>query len=263
MKVNKKKIGLIVCADDFGASPAINAAIVRLLEMKRISAVSCLVTGDAWAQGAAFLKRYRGAVDLGLHLVYDAVPFNKAVTMAYAGGMDRNVIVRAFKDQLDRFVKEIGDGPDYIDGHKHIHQLPVFRTALFELIDAADLQGIYIRNSAMDVGDILERKISVLKNMTIAWTGHALKSALRRKGISTNNDLLGIYDFKTTRNPGDILEKFLESVRKSNSILVTHPGPELNRLEEMKYLQSDQYQTAMSRHGVYLKRFSLQGETIE
>ena len=34
-----KKLGIIVCADDFGVSSDVNDAIIRLLEHERISAV--------------------------------------------------------------------------------------------------------------------------------------------------------------------------------------------------------------------------------
>ncbi len=256
MRIQNKKIGLIVCADDFGASVEINKAILRLVEMQRISAVSCLATGEAWAQGAALLRDFRGNVDIGLHLIYDAIPFGKAVRRAYAGRIDKRAVVKEFKDQLACFVDHVGGVPDYIDGHQHIHQLPVFRTALLEFISAAGLERTHIRNSAMAVGDILKRKIAIFKNMAIAWPGHSLRRDLRKNGIPTNDDFLGIYDFRSGRNPGDILEEFLTFVETSNSVLVTHPGPDRNRLEEFRYLQSDQYRQMMSRRGISLRRFS-------
>jgi chitin disaccharide deacetylase len=249
MRIQNRKIGLIVCSDDFGASPEINRAIVRLLELKRISAVSCLVTGQAWSEGAPLLRMFKGAVDIGLHLSCDAVT------------VDKTKILKAFRSQLDLFVRHFGAAPDYIDGHKHIHQLPVFRTVLFEFIGSAGLDKIYIRNSAMG-----KRGSFGIKNIPITSLGHWLKYDLRKKGIPTNSDFLGVYDFNSKVNAADILDQILGFVRRSNSILMTHPGcqPGLvsqdpiapKRVEEWKYLESDQYQETMSRHGLYPARFS-------
>ena len=43
---------LCVCADDFGMSPGINAAVLELAELGKISATSGMVRRGAWAAGA-------------------------------------------------------------------------------------------------------------------------------------------------------------------------------------------------------------------
>ena len=47
---------LAVCVDDFGLHAGVNAAVLDLLALGRISAVSCLVDGVAWQEGALALK---------------------------------------------------------------------------------------------------------------------------------------------------------------------------------------------------------------
>jgi len=47
---------LAVCVDDFGLHEGVNQAVFDLLALRRISAVSCLVDGPAWASGAAALR---------------------------------------------------------------------------------------------------------------------------------------------------------------------------------------------------------------
>ena len=68
-QISKK--GIIVCADDFGLSRAVNKGVVRLLESSRISAVSCLVTGSAWQEGYPKLLHHQSDADIGLHLVFN------------------------------------------------------------------------------------------------------------------------------------------------------------------------------------------------
>ena len=262
-----KKLGIIVCADDFGVSSDVNDAIIRLLEHERISAVSCLVHGKAWAQGAVLLKNFRGMVDIGLHLFYEEMPFNEILTLAYTKRLSRKTILKKFKFQLDSFMESTGMPPDYIDGHQHIHQLPVFRAALMDLIDSAGFDKIYIRNSASSLDDILKRRISIFKNIFIALPGFSLKKDLSNKKIPTNNDFLGIYNFNTTDDPGEIFEKLLRTVKKTNSIFVCHPGCghklpngksnffDKKRAEELKYFESDQYKDTLERRGLYLSRF--------
>jgi predicted glycoside hydrolase/deacetylase ChbG (UPF0249 family) len=260
----EKKLGIIVCADDFGMSSGVNNAILKLLESGRISAVSCLVTGRAWTEGARQLINFRERADIGLHLCYEDMPFNQTLKLAYTQRLNRPLILERFRFQLGHFMETLGMAPDYIDGHQHIHQLPVFKSALMDLIDSAGFNKIYVRNSAADFNDILIRNVSILKNALIAWPGRSLKRDLGGKKIPTNEDFLGIYDFNTAHDPGKIFERFLKTVRKPNSVFVSHPSQSLDdknnafgkkRIEEFKYLESDQYQETLERHGLYLTKF--------
>jgi hypothetical protein len=264
---SNKKLGIIVCADDFGMSFEINNAIIKLLEHRKISAVSCLVTGKAWDGGSNLLKRFQGEVDIGLHLSFGNLPFNKILKLAYLKRVDRKIIFSEFKSQLSCFCKKLGHYPDFIDGHQHIHQLPVFRSALIDLVNIVRVDKVYIRNSSISLVDVFVRRISILKNILISIPGSSLKKYLFKKGIHTNNDLLGIYAFNTDIAPGKIFEVFLKTVKRSNSIFTVHPGYknrqyndknsclDIKREEEMKYLDSDNYKDALERSGFYLTRF--------
>jgi len=247
-----KKLGVIVCADDFGASSQINEAIIRLLKDERISACSCLVTGKAWEQGSVLLKSFRGAADIGLHLIYDDMPYHEIVTWAYTKRLKKGPILKKFKSQLDRFWESMARPPDHIDGHKHIHQLPVFKSALMDLMDMVGAHKIYVRNAGMGLDDILRRKTSILKNMYISFPGGSLKKDLFKKEIPTNNDFLGIYDFNAPLAPAEVFEKFLRTVKRTNSIVMCHPSFG----EELRYLESNEYRETLERYGLYLTRFT-------
>lgn len=66
---------IVLCADDFGQAAAVNEAIVELATLKRISALSVLVTGQDWLEGSKRLMALPPEFDIGLHLNFtEGVP---------------------------------------------------------------------------------------------------------------------------------------------------------------------------------------------
>lgn len=278
-----KKLDVIICADDFGMSCGINSAIIKLLEAKRISAVSCLVAGKAWNEGYGFLKKFQNDIDIGLHLsfthtyhlthmnvlgVSDKLPaFKKIVELAYLKRINKKIILNEFRIQLENFYKKMGRYPDFIDGHKYIHQLPIFRVAMTELISSIEIDKIYIRNSSISILDILARKTAIFKNFFISMQGYSLKKYLFKKCLYTNNDLLGIYNFNRTIDFQSFFGTTIKTIKTHNSIFVVHPshedkeyGCEDNisnswREREMEYLSSNSHKNLMNRLGMRLTRF--------
>lgn len=59
---------LAVCADDFGQSLEISAAIVHLARRRRVTAVSCIANAPCWKQSAGALQYLPKSVGVGLHL---------------------------------------------------------------------------------------------------------------------------------------------------------------------------------------------------
>jgi hypothetical protein len=261
-----QNLGIIVCADDFGMSPGVNSAIIKLLENKRISAVSCLVNGDAWDEGADLLKRFSD-VDIGLHLSFRKLNFNKIMELAYLRKIGKEIILDDFKAQLECFHKGLGRFPDFIDSHQYIHQLPVFRLAFMELIDSLNTQRIYIRNSSMPLINIFRRNISIFKNIFISIPGAIFKRRLLEKHLYTNNDFFGVYNFKSKGKFQKIFTSFIKTVYTQNSIFVVHPGYktkpcncrgrcfECRQEEEMEYLNSQLYKDDLRYHNLCLARF--------
>src|SRR5262245_55993605 len=60
------RIRLILCADDYAIAPGISRGILRLLQARRISAVSCMVTGRHWPEHAGWLRPFADGADIGL-----------------------------------------------------------------------------------------------------------------------------------------------------------------------------------------------------
>lgn len=67
---------LIINCDDFGQSPAANAAIIHLLEERKVSSATVMPPAPAFEEAAAWCRK-RSAANVGLHLTftseYDAV----------------------------------------------------------------------------------------------------------------------------------------------------------------------------------------------
>ncbi|MFS2054851.1 ChbG/HpnK family deacetylase, partial [Variovorax sp. CT11-76] len=52
---------LCICADDFGMSAGINAAVLDLIARRNLSATGCLVLREAWPWGLPALRRVDAA----------------------------------------------------------------------------------------------------------------------------------------------------------------------------------------------------------
>ena len=58
---------IYLCADDYGMSIPINKGILQLLELKRLSAVSCASNFSEWKNTARDLKPFTTQINIGLH----------------------------------------------------------------------------------------------------------------------------------------------------------------------------------------------------
>ena len=62
-----ERVPVVVCADDYGMSPAIGGAIRELLAKGRLSATSCMTPAMAWPAEGPLLKPLRPKIGVGLH----------------------------------------------------------------------------------------------------------------------------------------------------------------------------------------------------
>ena len=119
---------IAVCIDDFGLHDGINGAALSMAESGRLHAISCMVGAPRWREGAAELARLpQGSVDLGVHLDLTEHPIAASL-------LDRAKLKGEINAQLDAFEKGVGRAPDHIDGHQHVHQFPVVRDALMDVL---------------------------------------------------------------------------------------------------------------------------------
>ncbi len=191
---------LAICVDDFGLHAGINRAVLQLAALDRLNAVGCMVGAPAWRAGSAALTQLDpAATDVGLHLDFTEHPIDaglrtnlpQLIVRAYARRLDKARIAREIAAQLDAFEAALGRPPDYVDGHQHVHQLPVIRDVLVAaLLRRAAKRRPWLRRTCAPAtpGGLKPRIIEALG-------AHALERRARAAGFAQNAHLLGVYDF--------------------------------------------------------------------
>lgn len=225
-----------LCVDDFGLHPGINEAVFTLVRQGRVQAVSAMVGGAAWPEGARGLLAVArtGRVEVGLHLDLTECPLNPAnrqplghlIARAYLHQLDPVALRAEVAGQLDAFEAAMGCAPAYVDGHQHVHQLPQVRAALLqELARRYPAGGLWLRATRGPQGAAHLDARTRFKSQVIAWLGaRALSSLAQRQGLRQNARLLGVYDFR-----GDAaqyrarLDAWLHACRHGD-LLMCHAG---------------------------------------
>ncbi|KPU98308.1 hypothetical protein APR50_31570 [Variovorax paradoxus] len=218
---------LCICADDFGMSAGINAAVLDLIARRSLSATGCLVLREAWPWGLAALRRVDAArVDVGLHL--DLTPprapgaeepgLCPLVLRCYARSMPRARLRQTIAEQLSRFEEGLGRAPAFVDGHRHVHQLPMVRELLLEEISRRYAAAPpWLRNTRPGGLALKPRVIHALG-------GRALVREAARRAIPTSRGLLGVYDF--AGGVAGYRRRLLAwlSAARSGDVLMCHPS---------------------------------------
>jgi predicted glycoside hydrolase/deacetylase ChbG (UPF0249 family) len=192
---------LAVCADDFGMHPAVNAAVFDLVARGRLSTVACMVDGPAWIEGTARWRAERtSTVELGLHL--DLTErfagagarwnWNRLVMAGCLRLLARRQLQAEIERQLDAFEHGLQRAPDFIDGHRHVHQLPQVREALVEVLQRRyPGQRTWLRRCVSPVAAGERFKTAVIGLLG----AHRLSGLAAQAGLPQNRHLLGVYGF--------------------------------------------------------------------
>jgi chitin disaccharide deacetylase len=228
---------ICICADDYGLHAGINRAALELAQKKRISAISCLVDGPAWAAGWEALNAADATqVEVGLHLNFTEdlghnrilYPLPKLIFLAYAHGLNRATLKLDILRQLELFESTTGRMPDFVDGHQHVHQLPVIREALIEVMNEryrSRKPWLRATHAPEHLPNIrLPFSVKFKARLIGSFGASALSRLARKHGYRQNQHLLGVYGF-------DLSEKrYLHNLRawlksaKEGDVLMCHPS---------------------------------------
>jgi chitin disaccharide deacetylase len=130
---------LIVNADDFGFSPAVNAGVIKAHEHGIVTSASLMVRWPA-AEAAASYCREHPRLGLGLHLDFSEWVWRDgewACVYQVVATDDPEAVGQEAHRQLEEFRHLAGADPTHIDSHQHLHikvQPPV-AAAIAELAD--------------------------------------------------------------------------------------------------------------------------------
>ena len=224
-----------VCVDDFGQHEGINRAALDLAGRQRVSAISCLVDGPAWHSGARALLAHAGRVEVGLHLNFTedfgqgaCHALTALIRRSYGRRLDRAQIRAAIQRQFDRFEEAMGRLPDFVDGHQHVHQLPVIRDQLIAVMNQRYGSARPWLRSTLPPAACWTSGLplsAVAKSWLIGRLGakslHALAS---RHGYPQNHRLVGVYGFEVSE--ADYMQKmklWLDCARDGD-VLMCHPS---------------------------------------
>ncbi|MCG5238342.1 ChbG/HpnK family deacetylase [Azospirillum doebereinerae] len=274
---------ILLCADDYGLAPGVNAAIRELIAAGRLTATSVMSLCPFWVGGAAPLRELADRADVGLHftltdqaplgpmprLARDGrlPPLGRLMGMAYTGRLDPAEIRDELARQLDAFAAAWGGPPAYIDGHQHVHQLPTVRDAVADALSA--LPGAYVRLCGEPAGAVLRRGVAVPKTLLIGALGGGLARLVRSRGIPANSRFAGVYDFATATPFAELLPRLLDADGPPDErrLVMVHPGipdEELRRVDslieprraEYDYLKGPAFAELLERRGIRLTRFA-------
>lgn len=252
---------ITLCADDFALHPAVDAAVLELAALGRLSATSCMTTAPGWRTAARALPAVRDQLDLGLHFnlteghgVAPDTPITRILSQAYTARLSATALRDAWRRQLDAFEDALGMPPVYVDGHQHVHQLPGVRTALL-----AELQTRYgdrgmalpwVRSTAPAGRLWRDPKASIIALLG----GWSSTRRLQRLGVPHNHGFGGVYGFDapTPEAYGSHMAQWLAQLQ-SGSLMMCHPATApvegdaigAQRAVEYAYLRSDAFGEAL------------------
>lgn len=263
---------LVVCADDFGLNDGVNAAIFDLAAKHRISATSCMVGGAAWQQGAARLRDMvtKIRIDIGLHLDFtehplrpeSAKPLRALIPAAFSGRLDPISVRAEIESQLDDFEARLGQQPDHIDGHQHVHQLPIIRDELLAVLRRRYRpSSLWIRSTHRPRTATGKARREFKSWLIETLGGLALDTSAKADGFRQNNHLHGVYDFSSSTSYTSLFDRWLADAEDLD-LLMCHPGCgsastdriATARREEYEFLSGEDFPSRLASAGLTVTR---------
>jgi len=265
---------IAVCADDFGYSSGVDRAVLSLLSLGRLSAVSCMSSGPRWrADAPALREQAEGRADLGLHLnlseSFEAeppvLPLRSLILRAYTARLSSAELRIRIALQLDAFESALGRAPDFVDGHQHVHQLPTVRRVLLSELArryAGRLPWLRDTTPARDL-----RAVGFKPRLIAGLGARALHRQAARRGFVQNRGFAGVYDFDG--DEADYFHRLLDwlaalAAQGKGGLLMCHPGLEVAagdpiaaaRQREYAVLSGEAFEQALALLGLRLGRLS-------
>ncbi|MDY7577793.1 ChbG/HpnK family deacetylase [Herbaspirillum sp. RTI4] len=261
-------IPIALCADDYAQNAGVDAAVCDLLHQQRLSATSCFSTAPRWLSHAAPALRElprTGRADIGLHFNLtegfgQPSPFGLSplILRSFMHALDRDWLTRTLHAQLDAFEMGWGGAPDFIDGHQHVHQLPLVRQVLLQVVQQRYAgQPLWIRNTLP--ADLRWGG----KSRILQWLGGAaLARDLQRAGLHSNRGFAGVYGFD--RSDYDACFAGWLKAAAPGMLIMCHPATEIHggdpiaaqRLVEYRFLRSPEFTAMLASAGVHLAPLS-------
>ena len=225
-------------ADDFGLSPAVDQAVLALMGTRQLDGASLLVDGPSAPAAVAAWKTSASHPPLTLHLCLSEGPqpelcpdlpasFGQLLLASLWPPLGRRLrpqLERAVGDQIQRYQELTGEPPQRLDGHQHIHLVPL---VLDVVLQQPGLLWIRSTNEPLPSRLPLRLWVSAMRDGgLLKWLVLQPLSALARQrlqaaGIASNQRFAGV--LFTGRMAGEPLDAAIEALGEGDLVLA-HPA---------------------------------------
>jgi hypothetical protein len=268
---------IILCADDYGISPAVSAAIRDLIARGRINATSVMVAAPQFDRDEATKLRdvVSKRASIGLHVTLTApfaplsqnfAPLRHGAFLSLATTL-RRAHLRALRPKLltvevslqfEAFVAAFGRPPDFVDGHHHVHLFPQIRDAVLRV--TKDLAPhAWVRQCGQLSA---RRRLTDHKALLLDGLSRRFRRLAADHGLRTNPAFAGTYTFRSDAAYARLFATFLDRL-PDGGVIMCHPGKvdaELKRLDhvtesrehEYAFFGSDAFARLLAEHGATL-----------
>jgi chitin disaccharide deacetylase len=270
---------LLVNADDFGLSPAINAGIIHAHRDGIVTSTSIVASGSAFAEALQLAQSYP-ALGLGVHLTLveeKAVSVAaKIPTLAPSGMLPKSYgalmnglirghirlpdIEREFRAQIEKCLAA-GLSLTHLDSHQHTHAFPFIFRLTIRLANEYGIRGIRIPRGWPASRDLQADRF--LPKCALCLLAHGDAILFSRGACKTTRRFAGLFE------SGDLSEQnliqILQTLKAGTTELVCHPGCadssgkyaswNERRQVELAALISQKVKAAIHKHAIQLVNY--------
>jgi predicted glycoside hydrolase/deacetylase ChbG (UPF0249 family) len=229
---------MLVNADDFGLSPAINAGIIRSHLGGIVASTSIVASGAAFEEAVQQAGEY-SALGVGVHLTLveeNAVaPSSKIPSLAPNGMLPRTYgelvrkalalqirlsdIERELRAQIEKCLAA-GLNPTHLDSHQHTHALPLLFPLVVKLANDYAIRGIRIPRGWPTLRDVSAPRF--LPKCVLCLFAHLDAALFSLSSSATTQEFAGL--FETGNLTQQSLLRILDRLQEGTTELVCHPG---------------------------------------
>ena len=274
---------LIVNADDFGLTPAVNRGVVRAFQSGIVTSASLLVTGAAFEDAVA-LARQNPELDVGLHLALveeravlgpDVLPTlvdetgrfpstsMEFIQRAILGGISWHEVEQEIAAQIALF-QTTGLRLSHLNSHQHLHMFP----PVFQIVRrlARGMDNVWVRNPAGPWRKSPDASLG-------RWAQRVglNLSCIAARGLSDGSQPqmpAGLYGFEVSGSlTRSALKQIFRRIPDGLYELICHPGEDdadtqtryshwgYRWAEELETLTDPETRTALEEQGIVLTSF--------
>jgi predicted glycoside hydrolase/deacetylase ChbG (UPF0249 family) len=249
---------IVIHADDFGETVPITDGIRRGIEAGVLTSTSIMANMPATAYALARFSALAGQASFGVHLnLCEGRPLTCGRSlMDPAGGFHskRSLIRRACSGKLSladlekeisaqiALIRDAGVSISHVDGHKHLHQLPIVSTAVARVLPRFGIGRVRLTRVRELVG--LGKGSTLLRELA-AWRAARI---FRRAGLQSPVRVVDLADILNRgfgrRGPGSLVDArgVVELCCHPEVPSASAPKPSSHRRsQELEYLLSPQF----------------------